>query len=243
MCISFTTYNLHAALALGNIIVDIPSTTPKADIEVYNRSQQPMAIAVDVKEIINPGQETQQSLNILADEDFTNDSLIIDPSMFILAASEKRLLRFMNLNTDITTDKIYRVSVTPKENINPKLQAQEGVSAGVKILLAYEVLAIIRPSEIEYNVEYTRVGNKLKLTNKGNSNIIINSVANCEYTPVEHCSDIPAIRLYAGMHTSIDLAYATPVSISYSNHTNKTIDIPFSNSGIINNNGFTILSK
>ena len=160
--ITLTSYTSGASIALSDIIVDISSSTRKADIEIYNRSLHPIAVLAEVKEIINPGQENQRILDILQDEDFDNDTLIMDPSMFVLAARKKRLLRFMNLNSDIQTDKIYRVLVAPKENANPNSQSKKDLSAGVQVLLAYEVLVIIRPNKIIYDVNYSRIGNKLK---------------------------------------------------------------------------------
>ena len=123
--ITLTSYTSGASIALSDIIVDISSSTRKADIEIYNRSLHPIAVLAEVKEIINPGQENQRILDILQDEDFDNDTLIMDPSMFVLAARKKRLLRFMNLNSDIQTDKIYRVLVAPKENANPNSQSKK----------------------------------------------------------------------------------------------------------------------
>jgi P pilus assembly chaperone PapD len=88
-------------------------------------------------------------------------------------------------------ERVYRVTVKP---VVGELSAP---GSGLKVLVGYDVLVLVRPRDMKPHVSGTRAGGRLILKNDGNVSVELVDGKSCD--PAGHsCSDLPAARLYAG---------------------------------------------
>ncbi|MBL0317688.1 MAG: hypothetical protein IPP74_00020 [Alphaproteobacteria bacterium] len=69
------------------------------------------------------------------------------------------------------------------------------------MLVGYEALVILRPQNPHPDLIAKRVGNTIEFTNKGNTNVLLQSGQQCE--SAGHCKELTISRIYAGQSWSV----------------------------------------
>jgi len=178
-----------AQIALSNLVVELSGAKDaRQDVEVVNNGADRAYVAVEPAEVVNPGtpSETRRS-----DPDPEKLGLLVAPSRMILEAGERKLVRIAELAPPGDRERIYRVTVKPV--VGPLSSDQ----SGLKVLIGYEVLVLVRPAQPRAAVTATRSGDTITFHNDGNVSVELEHGRQCDASG-KICSELPGKRLYAG---------------------------------------------
>ena len=202
-----------AGIVLSDLIVELqPANQLKDDIEVWNDSPDRAYVAVEPREILQPGTPEEA---VRKDPDPEKLGLLVTPTRMVLEPGQRKLLRLATLAPPSDKERIYRVTVKP---VAGDLQAQ---NSGLKILVGYDVLVLVRPTVSAPLVSGVRSGRTLKFTNSGNASVELVDGRQCDSSR-QHCVDLPGKRLYAGASWSEQLNSDLPVE--YTVREGKKVD-------------------
>lgn len=182
-----------AQIALSEMIVDFqPGKDARQDIEVWNKSPDRAYVAVEPSEIVNPGTPSEARRQ---DPDPEKLGLLVSPARMILEGGERKLLRVAEISPPTDRERVYRVTVKPV--VGPVTSSQ----SGLKVLVGYDVLVLVRPAHPQPNVSFTRSGDTATFRNDGNVSVELIDGRQCDSSG-NVCSDLPGKRLYAGAQWS-----------------------------------------
>jgi len=136
----------------------------------------------------------------------------------ILEPGALRSIRLVSLNDNLTNDRIYRVMVKPQVGTitsdAPVLEGSPNIV--MKIMAAYDVLVVARPSNSKATINAERTDSELTLTNSGNTNILLAEGVVCpantrDEDRSEKCTSIEATRIYSGNVLKIPTSAITDI--------------------------------
>lgn len=219
-CISVFSYESLAGISLSQAIVHFEKDGKLSeDIEIYNQGNETVYIRVEPSIIENPGLENESRKNY---RDPRKAGLLVTPQRLIIPAGTRKILRLVKLdNIDKSRksseqkDKVYRVLVKPEVG---EVSAEQ---TAVKIIVAYEVLVLAQPPEPKINLQHEFEGNTLRLSNTGNTNLLLQKGIQCppgqsQETPENSCVELAGKRLYANAKWQVEVPFDTPVTYQYS---------------------------
>lgn len=190
----------RAEIVLSDLIVELqPGKLTRRDIEVWNNAPERSYISIEPREIIHPGLAAQ---SIRQDPDPEKLGLLVSPQRMILEPGQRKLVRIGTLSTRADREHVYRVMVKP---VVAGVQADD---SGLKVVVGYDVLVLVRPAEAAPNVTASRSGRQLTFRNAGNVSVEIVDGRQCRLP--KQCSDLPGKRLYPGASWSVDLPADLP---------------------------------
>lgn len=203
-----------SAHAQGNLSIDKlwvefpPEGGGRADVLIRNDSKDRYFVTITTAEIENPGTDKE---NRLSRPDPEEAGLLVTPNRLILDPGVMRAIRLVSLNEAPAKDRIYRVLVSPEVAKDGAPAAEEGdASLRIKMLAAYDVLVVVRPQDGKADLKAERFADKIVLTNKGNTNVLLAEAALCpvEATQIDSagCQEQNSIRLY------VDQSATFPIS-------------------------------
>lgn len=191
----------QADLVLSQLIVELRSVAhAREDVELWNNSPERTFVAIEPREIVNPGLPLQ---GVRTDPDPEKLGLLVSPARMILEPGQRRLLRIGTLSQDTDREHVYRVTVKPVAG------AIQSTNSGLKIMVGYDVLVLVRPVSPAAKVSAVRTGRLLTFTNSGNVSVEIVDGRQCNGGNAQ-CSDLPGKRLYAGAQWSVKLPFDAP---------------------------------
>jgi len=185
----------HAELALSQLVVELtPGDHGRSDIEISNNDPERAYVSAEPREVVNPGTPSESRR---VDPDPEKLGLLVSPSRMILDPGQRRLLRIAAITPAGDRERVYRVTVKP---VVGELSAP---GSGLKVLVGYDVLVLVRPRVFNPHVSGSRTGNILTLRNDGNISVELVDGKRCNGAG-SACSDLPGARLYAGAEKRID---------------------------------------
>ena len=191
----------RADLVLSELIVDLqPGKATREDVEGRNDSPERSYVSVEPREIINPSLPTQTDRT---DPDPEKLGLLVEPARLILAPGQRRLIRFALLPSDTSREHVYRVRV------KPVLGALRSTDSGLKLVVGYDMLVLVRPAHPVARVTASRAGRKLTFTNSGNVSVEAIEGRQCA-AGRSQCAELPGKRLYPGVSWTVDLISDSP---------------------------------
>jgi P pilus assembly chaperone PapD len=186
----------NAQIALSNLIVELmPGKDSRQDIEVLNSGADRAYVAVEPAEIVNPGTAAEQRRS---EADPEKLGLLVAPSRMILEAGQRKMVRIAEIATPADRERIYRVTVKP---VVGKVSSEQ---SGLKVLVGYDVLVLVRPSQPRPAVSATRSGDSVTFHNDGNISVELDEGRQCDSSG-KLCSDLPGKRLYSGASWSTQI--------------------------------------
>jgi P pilus assembly chaperone PapD len=192
----------RAELVLSELIVELqPGKQVRDDVEVWNNSPERSFVSVEPREIIDPSLPSQA---VLKDPDPEKLGILVSPARMVLEPGQRKLVRIATLSGSPEREHVYRVTIKP---VVGGIQAED---SGLKVLVGYDVLVLVRPSQPRANVTAIRTGRKLTFSNAGNVSVEIVDGRQCEGSH-RQCSELPGKRLYAGASWTVDLPRDLPV--------------------------------
>lgn len=178
-----------AELVVGQLIVEFRPGAPRAsDIEISNNSDERTYALVEPREILNPGTAAEQSFT---SPDPAKLGLITSPARFILEPRQRRTLRIAAIGAAADGERVYRVTVKP---VTGEVASEE---SGLKLMVGYDLLVLVRPALVSNDVRASRSGSDLTITNGGNASVELAEGKQCDQAG-ENCRPLPSKRLYAG---------------------------------------------
>lgn len=189
----------HAELVLSELIVDLqPGKSVRDDVEVWNKSAERSYVAIEPREIVDPGQPTESARR---EPDPEKLGLLVSPERMILEPGQRKLVRIASLAGDADREHVYRVTVKP---VVGGIQSE---ATGLKIVVGYDVLVLVRPARAQAQVSASRNGRELKFNNSGNVSVEIIDGRQCSGG---QCSELAGKRLYPGATWTVRLPADAP---------------------------------
>lgn len=191
----------QAGIVLSELIVELaPGKQMSDDVEVLNDSPERAFVAVEPREIVNPGSATQSSRQ---DPDPEKLGILVSPARMILEPGQRKLVRFADLAPPADRERVYRVTVKP---VTGPIQSD---ASGLKVLLGYDVLVLVRPAQLHPDVLGLRSGRSLTFNNRGNVSVEVVDGRQC---PADHsaCTPLPGKRIYPGGTWRVELQSDQP---------------------------------
>lgn len=178
-----------ADLVISQLIIDFKAKGSRAqDIEVLNRSEELSFVSVEPAEIIDPGTRSERRV---ASPDPARLGLLVSPTRFVLEPHQRRRLRIAAIGSVTARERVYRVTIKP---VVGKLT---GTESGLKVLVGYDLLVLVRPAAAKDNLKIERLGNAIMITNLGAASIELAQGKQCD-SGGRLCHPLPGKRLYAG---------------------------------------------
>jgi len=195
----------HAELVLSELIVELqPGKHVRDDLEVWNNAPERAFVAIEPREVINPSLSSQSDRR---DPDPEKLGLLVSPSRMILEPGERRLLRIASLAHSSDQEHVYRVTV------KPVVGGVDAKDSGLKLLVGYDVLVLVRPAQPIADVAAVRAGRKLMFKNSGNVSVEIVDGRQCNASHAE-CTKLPGKRLYSGASWTVELGSDGPAEFT-----------------------------
>lgn len=196
----------QAGILLDKSIVDFPANEPpRQDVAVSNQGTDTAYVQVEVLKVTNPGTEQEQRIPVTDQEEI---SFVASPAKLAIPGGGRKLVRLVNLDQG-SQEQVYRINFTP---VLPPLQENDAGMA-VRVVVAYQVLALIHPDNPVEKLLVKREGRTLTFVNEGNSYALVADISQCQPNGEECKTDLGAKRLYAGNRFTVELPYANgPVS-------------------------------
>jgi len=188
-----------------SIVIFEPGGQSRQDVKVTNTGDDTLYVKIDVLRVENPGSDIEKRVKITDPNDL---KLVATPSKMAIPAGGQKLERIVNLQAKNATERVYRINVTP---IVPPLQDK---TSQLRIVVAYQILAIVQPDDPHSRLVAQRDGKKISFSNSGNTNILLSEGKQCSPTDKQECQDLASRRLYAGNSWQLDLPYDAPVTFS-----------------------------
>jgi P pilus assembly chaperone PapD len=194
-----------ANMALSNAIVHFESGEPtRQDVEISNMGSEALYVQIEPKVILNPGTEAEQRELIT---DPREHGLLVTPNRLVIPPGAAQVIRLVNIKAADNAERIFRITARP---IAGKFEAS---TSGLKVLIGYEVLAIVYPKKPAPKLEVERNGRTLSIVNTGNTNVFLQEGFQCENpkAALEDCTPLPGKRMYPGMKWVTELPHDLPV--------------------------------
>lgn len=190
----------RAEFVMSEVIIDFADKAPRQhDIEIISQDKETQYIATETYVVENPTDANEKRTLIT---DPQKSGLMITPNKMVLPAGARKLMRFLLLNPQTDKDQIYRVTVKP---VIQGVEEQKQKMA-LKVLVGYEALVIVRPTDSKIELVGERKGNSLTITNNGNTNANLQSGQQCNPTGGD-CKETNVTRIYAGQTWTTTLPY------------------------------------
>ena len=190
----------RAELVLSELIVDLqPGQRSRDDIEVWNDSPDRSYVAIEPREITEPGLASQSSRQ---DPDPEKLGLLVAPARMILDPGQRKLVRIAVMGAASDREHVYRVTV------KPVVGGISSDASGLKIMVGYDVLVLVRPSKLLPSVNAARDGRTIAFANAGNVSVELIDGRQCSSS--RQCTALPGKRLYPGASWSVQLPSDLP---------------------------------
>jgi P pilus assembly chaperone PapD len=178
-----------AGIAVSQMVVDMkPGGSRATDIEIYNDSAERSYVAIEPREIIDPGTAAERGA---VSPDPEKLGLLVSPNRLILEPHQRRRLRLAVIGPPAGRERVYRVTVKPVAG------EVSGPDSGLKLMVGYDLLVLVRPDHGRPAVTANRSGASLAIANAGNSSVELTEGKQCDGDG-KACRPLPGKRLYAG---------------------------------------------
>jgi len=192
----------RAEMVLSKVIVDLqPGQRSSEDIEVWNDGSDTLYVAVEPFEILEPGTIAQHREPA---RDPRTSGILVSPQRLVLGPGQRRIVRVAAVLPKAERDRIWRVTIKPVAG------PLSSTGDALKLYVGYDVLVLQRPAAVTGEIEATRSGNALRLSNRTNTAWEVFDGRQCDAAGA-NCRSLPATRLYAGADWEVELPYTTAV--------------------------------
>lgn len=177
-----------AEITLSQLVLELGAGKgQRGDIEVRNTAPERAYVVVEPVEVLNPGTPAEQRT---PQRDPEKLGLLVSPGRMVLEPGQHKLLRVALAGPPSPRERVYRITVRPTVG-----QVSADVS-GLKILIGYEVLVLVRAGETRPQLVATREGRTLTIRNAGATSVELADGKQC--AAKDRCQPLPGKRLYAG---------------------------------------------
>lgn len=191
----------QAEIVLSELIVKLQTSEKvREDVEIWNQSDERAFVIVEASEIVDAGQSSE---NRLRQPDPAKLGLLVSPARLILEPGQRKLIRVAVVGSPIDRERVYRVTV------KPAIGQIASDTSGLKILIGYDVLVLVRPKQLHPSLAAKRTGDLLTVRNEGNVSIELTDGKQCA---AGECTPLPGKRLYSGAEWTVKVRPGTAVN-------------------------------
>jgi P pilus assembly chaperone PapD len=195
----------NADIVLSELVVELqPGKAVREDVEVWNNGKERTYVAVEPAEVLNPGTPLEKRQQ---EADPEKRGLLISPMRMILEPGQRKLLRVATIGAAPSRERDYRVVVKP---VVGQIEAKQ---SGLKLLIGYEMLVMVRPAAPVQKISASRAGTGLTFRNEGNVSVEIFDGRQCDQAR-KNCAELPGKRLYPGAEWTVKLPSSSPAEYS-----------------------------
>ena len=205
MALALSSSIAKANMVLSNVIVHFePGEPTRQDVEISNSGADPLYVEIEPHEVKFPGTENEDRARIT---DPRESGLLVTPNKLIVPPGATKVIRLVKLGA-ATDERIYRIAAKP---VAGGIDADQ---SGLKIMVGYEILAIVYPNKLDSDLAVERKGKSLLVKNNGNTNVLLREGYQCEQPDQEKdaCTPLPGKRMYPGNEWVLDLPHDLPVT-------------------------------
>ncbi|MDV3258298.1 MAG: hypothetical protein LOX97_11095 [Sphingomonas sp.] len=185
----------RAELIVSDLVVELGADLqPRRDVEVWNNSNERSYVEIAPVEVLDAGRPGERRVREPNPEKL---GLLVSPNRMILEPHQRKLVRIASIADRLDRERVYRIT------IKPVVGEVSGDHSGLKVLVGYDVLALLRPASPEPRISGTRDGRKLVVRNDGNASAELMNGRQCD--SAGKCVDLPGKRLYAGASWTLEL--------------------------------------
>jgi P pilus assembly chaperone PapD len=178
----------QAEIILSQLIVDLqPGHHDREDVEVLNTGPDRAFVAVKPKEVLRSGTPAETRVG---NPDPAKLGLLVAPARLILEPGQRKLIRISSIGA-ADVERVYRVTVVP---VAGEISHDH---AGLKLLVGYDVLVLVRPTSPKLVLSGERHGTKLAIQNTGNVSVELVQGKQCD-AKGQNCSSVDGGRIYSG---------------------------------------------
>jgi P pilus assembly chaperone PapD len=179
----------QAELVVSQLIVEFKPGGPRtADIEIFNNSDERAYAVVEPRRLLDPGTALEKRVTMA---DPAQLGLLASPARLILEPQQRRRLRIATIGVPDERERVYRITVKPVTG------EVEGSVSGLKLMVGYDLLVLVRPPSPRTMLKAARSGSELTITNNGNASVELAEGKQCDLAG-RSCEALPGKRLYAG---------------------------------------------
>jgi P pilus assembly chaperone PapD len=191
----------RADLILSQLIVDLqPGHHDREDLEIVNTGPDRAFVSIGPKEVLHPGTSSETRV---ANPDPGQLGLLVAPARMILETGQRKLIRIASIGHS-DDERVYRVTVVP---VVGDISHDH---AGLKLLVGYDVLVLVRPAIPRPALVGERKGNQLTIRNTGNVSVELVDGKQCDSTGRD-CASVDGGRIYAGAQKIFKINPSRPV--------------------------------
>lgn len=177
-----------AEIVLSQLVVDIAGSRPaRQDLEIRNIGPERAYVSVSPAEILLPGLPGEKRQE---ERDPEKLGILVSPARLILEPGQHKIIRVAPLGAAPAKERVYRLTV------KPEVGEITGEQSGLKVLVGYDVLVMVRPEHPQPRLVGEWNGSKLRIVNHGNTSVELTGGRQC--AAPGNCKDLAAKRLYAG---------------------------------------------
>ncbi|HSG89844.1 MAG TPA: fimbria/pilus periplasmic chaperone [Pseudomonadales bacterium] len=202
----------NADMVLDRSILVFDADAGRQDVEVTNTGDDNLYLNTEILTVRDPG--TQQEARVSV-EDPDAVGVLVTPARMVVPPGGRQLVRIVLLEEPAATDRIFRI------NLVPVVAPLEAEATAVKVIVAYQLLVIVRPENPQPQLEWTRDGTRITFANSGNSNVLLYGGIQCPPGTEPGgeggaaCVELGvARRLYAGNSWTLELPFDAPVDFT-----------------------------
>lgn len=195
----------QANMQLNNVIFHFePGEGARKDVEVFNPGELPLYVEIVPAQVLAPG-EADEKREVIKDPRAAG--LLVTPNKLIVPPGTSKMVRLVKLGGN-PKERVYRVAAKP---VVGGVDADE---SGLKVMIGYELLAIVYPNNPQPDLQVEREGKLLRVKNAGNANVLLREGFQCpeQDMPKEQCTPLPGRRMYPGNEWQIELPHDLPVT-------------------------------
>jgi P pilus assembly chaperone PapD len=201
VALGLTAMPVAAELVVSDLVVELHAhSQPRKDVEVWNNSDERSYVEIAPAEILNPGSPGERRVQVADPEKL---GLLVSPNRMILEPGQRKIVRIAEISDEQDRERVYRITV------KPVVGDLSGDQSGLKVLVGYDVLAIVRPGAPVSRISGSRQGKSLIVRNDGNSSAELINGRQCDANG--RCVNLPGKRLYAGSNWKQELPGNEPV--------------------------------
>jgi len=180
-----------AQLNVDKSVLELTNQSQRSTVRLSNSGKDTLYINLKLLEVTNPEADSPTKTPLV---DPTKDGILVHPRQIILEPGQARSARVV-LNQPVTDqDRVFRLKLEPLAG--DALQNDDAErTAGVRMLLGYQLLVLARPDTLAPDIELQRQADSIVFLNHGNTSVLLRQLEVCA-TNGSNCSPLQPNRLY-----------------------------------------------
>lgn len=170
---------------------------------IHNGGTSTAFVKVEIKEIFYEKNADAREEPLKIVEGGTRDGLVASPARLIVPAKGTQGTRLLYTG-DRSKERYFRVRFLPvvpeKEDKfavsdSERETYEKDMSAGFNVMAGYGMVFFVRPANTRFDTEIDNTANNYKVTNNGNSVVVIDAFKDCSATNEDDCKPTRKIHL------------------------------------------------